>query len=84
MANAPTASEYMPNLVFLTKRFLLFLAGCPSRLRVNKYSPHPFKYRISLFHARVKTLYFPAPPEPPPDGVRPISARCSSGVNSNI
>jgi len=24
MANAPTASEYMPNLVFLTKQFLLF------------------------------------------------------------
>ena len=28
--------------------------------------------------------YFPAPPEPPPEGVRPIRARCSSGVNSNI
>jgi hypothetical protein len=28
-ANAPTASEYMPNLVFLTKRFLLFFSGCP-------------------------------------------------------
>ena len=24
MANAPTASEYMPNLVFFTKQFLLF------------------------------------------------------------
>src|SRR5580700_934357 len=36
IANAPAASEYMPNLVLLTKQFLLF------------------KYRISLFHARVK------------------------------
>src|SRR5216683_4248086 len=31
MANTPAASEYIPNLVFLTKRFLLFLAAPPRR-----------------------------------------------------
>src|SRR5579863_131732 len=57
MANAPTASEYIPNLVFLTKQFLLF------------------EYRISLFLESFKNPYFPAPPEPPPEEVRPIRDR---------
>src|SRR5580700_9000617 len=35
MANTPTASEYMPNLVFLTKRFLLFLTKF--NFRINHY-----------------------------------------------
>ena len=62
MANAPTANEYIPNLVFLTEQFLLL------------------EYRNVVSHFTIKNLYFPAPPE----GVRPISERCSSGVNSNI
>src|SRR5216683_2011389 len=66
IANTPTASEYIPSLVFLTKRFLLFA------------------YRISLTQSKFNIFYFPAPPEPPPDGVRPMRERCSSGVNWNI
>jgi hypothetical protein len=42
IAKTPAASEYMPNLVFLTKQFLLFL----------------YDYRISLFHATVKILWY--------------------------
>jgi len=78
-ANAPSASEYIPNLVFLTKRFLLLLAGCPSTTRRKNYSPHPAEYKNELTHSKTKNPYFP-----PPEGVRPIRARCSSGVNSNI
>src|SRR5271169_4494390 len=59
-ANAPTASEYIPNLVFLTESFLLL------------------EYRNVVSHCTIKNLYFPAPPEDD----RPISERCSSGVNS--
>jgi hypothetical protein len=35
MANAPTASEYIPNLVFFTKRFLLFLLRPANNLRTH-------------------------------------------------
>ena len=95
-ANAPIASEYIPNLVFFTKKFLLWqecieLSKICSTATCSQNSGglhvEPTWPDMSLITRTNKCLpqsYFPAPPEPPPEGVRPIRDRCSSGVNSNM